>query len=154
MSSPVTRLLQVCAPDDAAWRDQLYWRFGWQCVERVRHLLEDERAVAGLDLLKAYVAGSVDRATLQTASQLLQDVARSHAGSRSIDGSAHAAVSATFAVAHAMAGRAAQAADYAAYAAVYAYGGYAVSDPSAFEPEHSWQVACLQALVETAPATA
>ena len=57
-----------------------------------------------------------------------------------IDGTAHAAVSATYAVVNALAGRALDAASYAAYATVYAYGGYAVNDPQSFEAEFAWQV--------------
>ena len=120
--------------------------FGLACVERVQHLLEDPRAQAGFATLRDYVAGSEDAPTLRAAAAELQEVARHHRGSDSIDGSAHAAVSATHALAHAAAGRALEAASYAAYAAVYAYGGYAVNDPSAFEPEVQWQVQCLEKL--------
>lgn len=63
-----------------------------------------------------------------------------HRGSNSIDGSAHAAVSATYAVANALAGRALEATSYAAYASVYSYSGYAVTEPAAFEDEFAWQV--------------
>jgi hypothetical protein len=53
----------------------------------------------------------------------------------------HAAVSATYAVAHALAGKALQAADYAAYAMVYGQGGYgAVADRESFGPEFRWHV--------------
>ena len=120
--------------------------FGLGCATRVEHLLEEPRALACLAVLRGFVAGAVDTAGLRDAAREIAEVARSHRGSGSIDGSAHAAVSATGAVAHALAGRALAAADYAAYAAVYAYGGYAVSDPSAFEPEHAWQVAQLRTL--------
>lgn len=121
--------------------------FAAACVGRIEHLLEDPRAIEAATILRRYVAGEVDRATLDAAAARVAGVARSHPGSRSLDGGAHAAVSATNAVAHALAGRALQAADYAAYAAVYAYGGYAVSDPAAFEPEFAWQVKQLQSLV-------
>lgn len=121
--------------------------FGLACVERVAHLLEDPRAVAGLEVLRRYVAGAAERAALDAAAVELQAVARSHHGSPSLDGSAHAAVSATYAVANALAGRALEAAGYAAYASVYAYGGYAVSDPAAFAPEYAWQVQTLKQLL-------
>ena len=124
--------------------------FGLACVERVEHLLEHERAVAGLQVLRAWVAGDADDAALQAAAQELQQVATSHRGSGSIDGTAHAAVSATYAVANALAGRAMDAAGYAAYATVYAYGGYAVTDRASFEPEFAWQVQALQRLAESA----
>ena len=71
---------------------------------------------------------------------MIAKAANSHRGSNSIDGTAHAAVSATYAVANALAGRALDAASYAAYATVYAYGGYAVNDPQSFEAEFAWQV--------------
>ena len=75
-------------------------------------------------------------------------LANAHGGSKSIDGCGHAAVSTSYAVARATAGRALDAASYAAYATVYAQGGYAaVADRDAFAVEHAWQVAALQALV-------
>jgi len=114
--------------------------FGLACVERVRHLLEDPRAPACLDVLAAHVAGNADEAALARAAEEGAAVANGHRGSGSIDGSAHAAVSATYSVANALAGRALEAASYAAYATVYAYGGYAISDPDSFAPEFAWQV--------------
>jgi hypothetical protein len=122
--------------------------FGLACARRVEHLLEEPQAVAGLAVLQAYVDGQADAQALADAARRLAVVANAHRGSNSIDGSAHAAVSATYATANALAGRALEAASYAAYAAVYAYGGYAVSDPAAFEEEHAWQVRTLQALSE------
>ena len=63
----------------------------------------------------------------------------------------HAAVSASYAVANALAGKALQCAQYAAYAAVYGEGGYgAVADRASFEPELRWQVERLTALVASA----
>ena len=120
--------------------------FGLACAGRVEHLLEDPRAAAALAVLRAFVAGEADRPALTEAAQQIAAIANSHRGSDSIDGSAHAAVSATYAAANALAGRALEAASYAAYAAVYAYGGYAVNDPSAFEGEFAWQVDQLKAL--------
>ena len=84
--------------------------------------------------------GRADQASLQGASAEISRIANSHCGSGSIDGSAHAAVSATYAVAQALQGRALDAAAYAAYASVYAYGGYAISDPASFDDEFKWQV--------------
>lgn len=118
--------------------------FGHACVERVRHLLEEQRAIACLDALAAYTAGPADESALAAAAREIAEVAGGHRGSASIDGSAHAAVSATYAVANALAGRAVEAANYAAYATVYAYGGYAISDPEAFAPEFGWQVGKLR----------
>ncbi|KLN57879.1 hypothetical protein [Variovorax paradoxus] len=36
----------------------------------------------------------------------------------------------------------------AAYAAVYAYGGYSITDPTAFEGEFAWQVQTLETLAQ------
>lgn len=137
------------ADPSCAW---LRHAFGLACVERVRHLLEDVRAVAALDCLGAFVAGLLDAAALKAACAEVALVARSHPGSKSIDGAAHAAVSATNAVAHALAGRALDAASYAAYASVYVYGGSAVMDREAFADEFRWQVGELGRLAEVAGA--
>ena len=84
----------------------------------------------------------------------MAEVAASHPGSRSIDGTAHAAVSATYAVYQAVAGRALQAAEYAAYATVYAYGAYAITDPDAFAEEFAWQVSAFKGLLQDREKTA
>ena len=115
-------------------------RFGLACANRVRHLLEEPRAVELLDVLQAFVDGRCDEAVLQTAAAEAAQVASHHRGSPSIDGSKHSAVSATYAMANALAGRALDAAEYAAYSTVYGYGGYAVNDPDSFTPEYNWQV--------------
>ena len=120
--------------------------FGLACVQRVEHLLEAPDAIRCLAVLRSFVEGTSDRAALTQAAQDIAAVANSHRGSNSIDGSAHAAVSATYAVANAVAGRAVEAAGYAAYASVYGYGGYAVNDPAAFAPEFDWQVEKFKAL--------
>jgi hypothetical protein len=124
----------------------LRYAFGLACVERIAHLLEDPRALTAVAVLRGFVAGTVSLAELETMRDELQSVATSHRGSDSIDGAAHAAVSATYALANALAGRSLQAASYAAYASVYAYAGHAVTDPSAFEPEDAWQAGELKRL--------
>lgn len=134
---------------DAPQREPLRLAFGLACARRVEHLLEDPRAIDGISVLEAFVEGKADRPALSHAAQQLAAVANSHRGSASIDGSAHAAVSATYAVANALAGRALEAAGYAAYASIYAYGGYAINDPSAFEAEHAWQVQSLRELSDS-----
>lgn len=128
-------------------------RFGLACVERVRHLLEAPRAVDLLDVLQAYVDGRVDGATLHAAAVEAAQLAAHHRGSASIDGAKHSAVSATYAVANALAGRALDAADYAAYSTVYGYGSYAVNDADSFAPEYAWQVAELQRLIQASQGT-
>ena len=132
-------------------RERLRLAFGLACVDRVQHLLEDPRALACLAVLRDFVAGRSDAAALAAASREIAAVANRHRGSDSIDGCAHSAVSATFAAANALAGRPLEAGSYAAYAAVYAYGGYAVNDPTAFEPEFEWQVAQLHRLAAEYP---
>jgi hypothetical protein len=127
-------------------QQRLRLAFGLACASRVEHLLEDERARSGLEELRAWVEGRADDAALEAAAAEMQTVAGGHRGSNSLDGSAHAAVSATYAVANAVAGRALEAASYAAYASVYAYGGYAVNDRASFEPEFAWQVQELERL--------
>jgi len=132
-------------------QSRLRLRFGLSCAQRVAHLLEDPRATAGVATLQAFLEGDGSEVALEAARREVEAVARSHPGSTSIDGTAHAAVSATHAVADALAGRALDAASYAAYAAVYAYSGSAVTDPSAYDEEFRWQVAELARLSASDP---
>ena len=125
---------------DAPEHELLRLTLGLACVDRVKHLLEEPLSMDCLAVLQAYLQGRADQASLQGASAEIPRIANSHCGSGSIDGSAHAAVSATYAVAKALQGRALDAADYAAYATVYAYSGYAVNDPASFDDEFTWQV--------------
>lgn len=135
---------------DAEPNDRLRLAFGDACARRVRHLLEDPAAVECLDGLGRYLDGALNRPELDALAAQAAGLANRHPGSRSIDGCGHAAVSATYAVAHALAGRALQAASYAAYATVYGEGGYgAVADRESFEPEFRWQVACLASMTGT-----
>lgn len=123
--------------------------FGHACAARVRHLLEDEAVVRCLDTLAAFLDGSESEAALESAAIEAAALANRHPGSRSLDGVGHAAVSASYAVANALAGRAVQAADYAAYAAVYGHGGYgAVNDPESFVAERTWQRVTLEKLAD------
>lgn len=127
--------------------ERLRLAFGHACALRVEHLLEQAAVKACLDQLGQYLGGKLDAAAWQQARQHADRLANGHAGSTSIDGCGHAAVSASYAVAHALNGRALQAAAYAAYATVYAEGGSAaVADQEAFGPEFAWQVTALRAL--------
>jgi hypothetical protein len=135
----LARLIEQ-AQAEGSVHEPLRLAFGLACANRVRHLLEDPRAVQCLDALQEHVAGRCPAERFAQARDLIAELARGHRGSNSIDGTAHAAVSATYSVANALAGRALDAANYAAYATVYAYGGYAVSDPAAFAPEFDWQL--------------
>jgi hypothetical protein len=139
MNHELARLITEAAVDGPAG-EPLRLAFGLACVNRVRHLLEDPRAVECLDALQDRVGGRCEADRFAKARDAIAEIARGHRGSNSIDGTAHAAVSATFSVANALSGRALDAANYAAYATVYAYGGYAISDPAAFAPEFEWQV--------------
>lgn len=134
---------------DAEAQRQLRYRFAFACADRVRHRLEDPRAIVLLDVLHAYAEGCADEAALTDAIDQAAVVANQHRGSKSIDGSGHSAVSATYAVAAALAGKAQAAAEYAAYSTVYGYGGYAVNDPEAFAPEYAWQMETLESLLTT-----
>jgi hypothetical protein len=146
MNHELARLAQEAGIDDPG-NEPLRLAFGLACVDRVRHLLEDARAIECLGVLRAFVGGRADAVALAEARAVIAEVANRHPGSKSLDGAAHAAVSATYAVANALAGRALEAASYAAYASVYSYGGYAVNDPSAFEGEFAWQAGTFRDLV-------
>jgi hypothetical protein len=141
--------LRQAHPDHQALR----LAFGHACVARVRHLLEEPEVERCLAVLGQFVDGRAGRAALDAARADAVRLANAHRGSASIDGCGHAAVSASYAVANALQGKALEAASYAAYATVYAQGGSAaVAEPCAFESEFSWQRACLRALAG-APAT-
>ena len=113
----------------------------------INQILPKNRAIQLLDLLRGYVEGRVDESALVAAATEAAALASHHRGSTSIDGSKHSAVSATYAVAKALAGQAVEAADYAAYSTVYGYGAYAINDPESFAPEHAWQAQTLQDLL-------
>ena len=146
MNLTLDRLAKELALADAG-NERLRLVFGYACVKRVMHLLEEpavEQCLAGLG---AYLDGQVDREGLNTLATEAARLANHHQGSKSIDGCGHAAVSATYAVARAVEGKALEAASYAVYATVYAQGGYAaVADRESFEPEFAWQVETLTAL--------
>ena len=145
MTDAVASALKAHEP--SAQYEVLKLTFACACAERVRHLLEDESVTRCLDILAAYVEGGADRGALDQAAARAAALANQHPGSRSLDGVGHAAVSASYAVANALAGRAVQAADYAAYAAVYGDGGHgAVCDPDSFVAERNWQLATLERL--------
>jgi hypothetical protein len=125
--------------------------FSRHCLARVEHLIEQAEVLECLRALDRAVAGELDEATLAGIAQRAARLAQAHPGSASIDGCGHAAVSASHAVAQALAGRALVAAEYAAYAAVYAAGGYAaVADRDAFRPEFEWQLRRLRDLAARA----
>lgn len=127
--------------------ERLRLEFGYACVLRVRHFIEEPAVADCLFGLGQFLSGSIGRPHLEALATQAFRLANQHQGSRSIDGAGHAAVSATYAVANALAGKTLQAAEYAAYAMVYGQGGYgAVTDRESFEPEFAWQVECLALL--------
>ncbi|MBT9464424.1 hypothetical protein [Hydrogenophaga sp.] len=146
MNDALDRLARELDLDSSA-HERLRLEFGHACTLRVKHLLEESSVLACLSGLGQYLEGTVDRAHLEQLAAEAARLANRHQGSKSMDGCGHAAVSATYAVANALAGKARQAAEYAAYAAVYGQGGYgAVADRESFEPEFSWQSTCLASL--------
>jgi hypothetical protein len=147
MSPELDQLLRSLEPaSDGNLRERL--KFGLLCTTRVEHLLEQSEVVDCLEALRDFVDDPGLRDKLPELIERSDALANRHQGSRSIDGVGHAAVSATYACAKAIAGRARQASEYAAYAAVYGHGGYgATSDPTAFEPEFQWQALQLQAVL-------
>jgi len=119
---------------------ELRIKFGLACIERVEHLITDNEVFDAFLVGKAFVSNESSESDLCKAATRAAKLASSHSGSNSIDGSGSAAVTTSRGVASALAGRALQAASYSAYASVYSYASYAVTDPSAYETEYSWQV--------------
>ena len=127
--------------------ERLRLAFGYACTRRVEQLLEEPGVVDCLRGLGQYLQSMIDPDEFAAYQSTAARLANQHQGSKSIDGCGHAAVSATYAVANALAGKALQAAEYAAYALVYGQGGYgAVADLESFQSEFSWQVNCLASL--------
>ena len=139
----LARVVRLDEPDN----ERMRLAFGYACASRVTHLLEEPAVAECLSSLGKFLDGSIDRAGLDEVAERASSLASQHQGSKSIDGCGHAAVSASYAVAKALAGKPLQAAEYAAYAAVYGQGGYgAVADRESFEPEFQWQVSRLASL--------
>jgi len=152
MNEALDRIARPVGLDDPV-NERLRLQFGYACAMRVRHFVEDPAVADCLVGLGQYLAGTSGREELDRLTQEAARLATQHQGSSSIDGSGHAAVSASYAVANALAGKARQAAEYAAYAAVYGQGGYgAISDRESFEPEFQWQADCLASLASEAAA--
>jgi len=127
--------------------ERLRLEFGYACARRAEHLLEEPGVVDCLRGLGQYLQGVISPDEFSAHASAAARLANQHQGSKSIDGCGHAAVSATYAVANALAGKALQAAEYAAYALVYGQGGYgAVADRESFQAEFSWQASCLASL--------
>jgi hypothetical protein len=123
-------------------------RFALRCVEDVAGNLEDDTAIAAMEKFRSIVNDDPAHhgEQLLNLADELNKIASSHQGSKSIDGTRHAAVSATYALAKAVNNRPVDAAAYAAYSVVYGYGGYAVNEPDAFAEVHQRQLGYLQGL--------
>lgn len=146
MNEDLDRLADALSLDAPA-NERLRLQFGHACAQRVRHYLEEPAVVDCLAGLERFLQGDIDQARLEVLAAEAARLANHHQGARSMDGCGHAAVSATYAVANALAGKARRAAEYAAYASLYGQGGYgAVADCESFLPEYAWQVATLAAL--------
>jgi len=127
--------------------ENLRLTFAYACADRVRHLLEEPDVIGCLDTLGEYLKGEIDDVALGCAANKAASLANHHQGSMSIDGCGHAAVSASYAVANALKGKALQSASYAAYALVYASGGYAaLAERDSFRSEFNWQSDTLKVL--------
>jgi hypothetical protein len=97
---------------------------------------------------KSYREGKVTQFEFEDLQKSIFSIANKHQGSKSLDGTKHSAVSATYALANAINGNAVAAAEYAAYSKTYGYGGYAVSDLESFQEEYTEQVKILKRLLE------
>lgn len=114
-------------------------RFGLCVCNRVEHLLEDPQVLACVAAFRRLMQGAQGLDEHAPIGAEATALAGAHPGSRSLDGVGHAAVSATYACAAAISGKARQAAEYAAYAMVYGHGGYgATLHAEAFVPEYAW----------------
>jgi hypothetical protein len=148
MNPPELRQLAQKVGLDSEDHIKLRVSFGIACIERVEHLLTDSSVIETLSIGKAFVLGECSDIDLSEAAVKASELARSHPGSNSIDGTGSAAVSTSHGVAAALAGRALEAAEYAAYASVYSYASHAVTDLSAYSDEHAWQTSKLNSLAK------
>jgi hypothetical protein len=128
--------------------DQISLRvaFGIACIERVENLLTEQKVSDCLRVGKRFLKGEASEYELTGAARRAAELATSHKGSNSLDGSGNAAVSTSYGVAAALDGRALEAAEYAAYAKVYSYASYAVTDLANYGDEHIWQISALNSM--------
>jgi len=123
------------------------FEFCFACASRINHLLELDEALSAHQDFKSYIDGQISQADFENLQTTIFSIANKHQGSKSLDGTKHSAVSATYALANAINGNAVAAAEYAAYSKTYGYGGYAVSDLESYQEEYSAQVAILKDLL-------
>jgi hypothetical protein len=131
--------------NDASHDTMLSLHFSLRCIEDISHHFEDEAVIVVFKQFRACVMDfTPDRQEkLTELATLMNRLAESHPGSSSIDGTRHAAVSATYALAKAVNNKPVEAAAYAAYSYVYGYGGYAVTDAESFKEVHQRQMSHL-----------
>ena len=128
--------------------EAIRYKFCFACASRVAHLLELDEAIAAYKDFESYLNGELDRANFEVLQKTILEIANKHPGSKSLDGTKHSAVSATYALANAINGNPVAAAEYAAYSKTYGYGGYAVSDLESYQEEYAEQVKILKRLLD------
>ena len=109
MNTALEELASKIALDDPS-RERLRLQFGFSCVSRIEQLLEEPDVVECLAVFRRYLGGKVERSAFEQAQATANRLANQHRDSKSIDGCGHAAVSASYAVAKAINGKALQAA--------------------------------------------
>ena len=124
------------------------FEFCFACASRINHLLELDEALSAYQDFKSYLEGQISQTDFENFQTSIFSIANKHQGSKSLDGTKHSAVSATYALANAINGNAVAAAEYAAYSKTYGYGGYAVSDLEDYQEEYTEQVKILKKLLE------
>ena len=124
------------------------FKFCFACASRISHLLELDEAIAAYKSFESYLNGGIEKSQFAAIQKSILEIANKHPGSKSLDGTKHSAVSATYALANAINGNAIAAAEYAAYSKTYGYGGYAVSDLESYQEEYGEQVRILKKLLE------
>lgn len=128
--------------------ETIRYRFCFACASRIQHLLELDEAITAYKDFESYLNGNLTGVEFQALQKSILEIANKHPGSKSIDGTKHSAVSATYALANAINGNAVAAAEYSAYSKTYGYGGYAVSDLESYQEEYSDQVKILKKLLD------
>jgi hypothetical protein len=128
--------------------ERIRFAFCFACAARINHLLELDEALAAYQDFKSYLEGKLTQVEFEDLQKSIFNIANKHQGSKSLDGTKHSAVSATYALANAINGNAVAAAEYAAYSKTYGYGGYAVSDLENYQEEYTEQVKILKKLLE------
>lgn len=128
--------------------ERMRFEFCFACASRINHLLELDETLSAYQDFKSYLEGELNLVEFEILQKSIFSIANKHQGSKSLDGTKHSAVSATYALANAINGNPIAAAEYAAYSKTYGYGGYAVSDLESYQEEYSEQVNILKRLIE------